>query len=311
MTRITRRQFFEESMIATAVAAAASNGPRAQAQETKRASANETIRHAVIGCRTRGRVHADEFGRQAGVEVAYVCDPDRQLADELAASVEKAQGRRPKAVQDLRAIFDDKSVDTVSIAAPNHWHALAAIWAMQAGKHVYVEKPVSHNVSEGRRIVQVAEKTGRLCQAGTQNRSNSALAAAAEFIRAGKLGDVTFARSIVYGRRESIGPRGNVRGAQAGGLQPLPGAGRRRAAHAPEPPLRLALGLEHRQRRAGEQQHPHRRHLPLADGPQRPGGLGAQRRRAARVRGCGRDAQHADGRPHLRPGHRSCRRSGG
>ena len=85
----------------------------------------------------------------------------------------------------MRAIFDDKSVDTVSIAAPNHWHALAAIWAMQAGKHVYVEKPVSHNVSEGRRIVQVAEKTGRLCQAGTQNRSNGALAAAAEFIRAG------------------------------------------------------------------------------------------------------------------------------
>src|SRR4051812_9310980 len=103
-------------MIATAVAAAVSNGPRAQARETKRASANEKIRHAVIGCRTRGRVHADEFGRQAGVEVAYVCDPDRRLADELAASVEKAQGRRPKAVQDLRAIFDDKSLDTVSIA---------------------------------------------------------------------------------------------------------------------------------------------------------------------------------------------------
>jgi predicted dehydrogenase len=99
-------------------------------------------------------------------------------------------------------------VDTVSIAAPNHWHALAAIWAMQAGKHVYVEKPVSHNVSEGRRIVQVAEKTGRLCQAGTQNRSDGALAAAGEFIRSGKLGDVTFARSIIYGGRGSIGPRG-------------------------------------------------------------------------------------------------------
>jgi predicted dehydrogenase len=209
MTRITRRQFFEESMIATATAVAAgANGPRAQAQETRPASANATIRHAVIGCRIRGRVHAVEFGRQAGVEIAYVCDPDRELADELAASVEKARERRPAAVQDLRAIFDDNSVDTVSIAAPNHWHALAAIWAMQAGKHVYVEKPVSHNVSEGRRIVQVAEKTGRLCQAGTQNRSNSALAAAAEFIRAGKLGDVTLARSIIYGQRDSIGPRG-------------------------------------------------------------------------------------------------------
>jgi len=209
MTRTTRRQFFEESMIATAAAVAAgANVPRAQGQETKRASANDTIRHAVIGSRTRGRVHAADFGRQRGVEIAYVCDPDRQLADELAASVEKAHGRRPKVVQDLRVIFDDKSVDTVSIAAPNHWHALAAIWAMQAGKHVYVEKPVSHNVSEGRRIVQVADKAGRLCQTGTQNRSNTALAAAADFIRAGKLGDVTFARTIVYGRRDGIGARG-------------------------------------------------------------------------------------------------------
>jgi predicted dehydrogenase len=209
MSRITRRRFFEESMIATAAAAAAGSAvQRLPAQDKAPSSANDTIRHAVIGCRIRGRVHATEFGRQAGVEVAYVCDPDRQLANELAASVEKQQGRRPKAVQDLRAICDDKSVHTVSIAAPNHWHALAAIWAMQAGKHVYVEKPVSHTVSEGRRIVQVARKTGRLCQAGTQNRSTGALAAAAEFIRAGKLGQVTFARSIVYGRRGSIGPRG-------------------------------------------------------------------------------------------------------
>ncbi len=209
MSRITRRRFFEESMIATAaVVAAGSAVQRLPAQEKKPSSANSTIRHAVIGCRIRGRVHAAEFGRQPGVEVVYVCDPDRQLADELAASVEKQQGRRPKAVQDLRVICDDKSVDTLSIAAPNHWHALAAIWAMQGGKHVYVEKPVSHNVSEGRRIVQVAEKTGRICQAGTQNRSNGALAAAAEFIRAGKLGTVTLARSIIYGRRNSIGPRG-------------------------------------------------------------------------------------------------------
>jgi predicted dehydrogenase len=208
MSRITRRQFLEESMIATAAVAAAADVQRLPAQEKTPAAANDTLRHAVIGCRIRGRVHAAEFGRQAGVEVAYVCDPDQQLADELAASVEKQRGRRPRAVQDLRVIFDDKAVDTVSIAAPNHWHALAAIWAMQAGKHVYVEKPVSHNVSEGRRMVQVAEKTGRLCQAGTQNRSNSALAAAAEFIRTGKLGTVTFARSIIYGRRGSIGPQG-------------------------------------------------------------------------------------------------------
>ena len=105
-------------------------------------------------------------------------------------------------------IFDDKSVDAVFIATCNHWHALAAIWAMQAGKDAYVEKPVSHNVAEGRRIVQVARKTGRICQGGTQNRSNTALAAAVEYMRAGKLGDVKLARSIVYGRRGSIGEPG-------------------------------------------------------------------------------------------------------
>src|SRR5207237_3229861 len=117
------------------------------------------------------------------VEVAYVCDADRELAEELAEAVEKQQGRRPKAVQDLRVVFDDKSVDTVSIAAPNHWHALAAIWAMQAGKDVYVEKPVSHNVSEGRRIVQVSRKTGRICKGGTQYRSRGANSAVCESLR--------------------------------------------------------------------------------------------------------------------------------
>ncbi|CAN5645730.1 Gfo/Idh/MocA family oxidoreductase [soil metagenome] len=209
MSRTTRRRFFEESMIATAAAlAAGSLGPRTRAEGSIRASANESIQHAIIGCRIRGRAHASEFGRLEGVEIAYVCDPDRELAEELASAVEERQGRRPRAVQDLRLIYDDPAVDTVSIASPNHWHALAAIWALQAGKHVYVEKPVSHNVSEGRRMVQVAEKTGLICQAGTQNRSRGGLAAAAEFIRDGKLGDVTFARTIIYGRRGSIGPKG-------------------------------------------------------------------------------------------------------
>ncbi len=205
---ITRRRFFEESMIAAAVAVSSSGTRSLLAAETGNASANDTLRHAVIGCRIRGRVHAREFARQEGVEVAYVCDPDRTLADELATAVEEQQARRPKAVSDLRTIFDDQSVDTVSIATPNHWHALAAVWAMQAGKDVYVEKPVSHNIVEGRRMVQAAEATGRLCQSGTQRRSSGGLVAAAEFIRQGKLGEVNFARSIIYGGRGSIGARG-------------------------------------------------------------------------------------------------------
>src|SRR6185436_3389683 len=105
-------------------------------------------------------------------------------------------------------VLDDKSVDAVFVATCNHWHALAAIWAMQAGKDAYVEKPVSHNVSEGRRIVQVSRKTGRICQGGTQYRSGGAMAAAVEYMRQGKLGEVKLARSIVYGRRDSIGEPG-------------------------------------------------------------------------------------------------------
>jgi predicted dehydrogenase len=209
MTGLTRRRFLEESMLATAAAAASSAlvVPQLGADETP-SSPNETIQHAVLGCRIRGKVHADVFAKQPGVVIRYVCDPDRELAEELATAVEKQQGRRPQAVQDLRVIMDDPAVDTVSIASPNHWHALSAIWAMQAGKDVYVEKPVSNTVREGRRIVEVARETGRICQTGTQNRSGGANRATAEFVRAGKLGEISLARTIIYGRRGSIGPRG-------------------------------------------------------------------------------------------------------
>ncbi len=206
-----RRQFLEESMIAAAsvltAQSALRSAPIASSEETAITSPNEMVRHAVIGCRIRGKVHAAEFAKLNGVEVAYVCDPDLQLAEALAESVEKTTGRKPKVVQDLRLLNDDKSIDTLSVAAPNHWHALATIWGMQAGKHVYVEKPLCHNVVEGRRMIQVADKTKRICQVGTQNRSRGDLAAAAQYIRDGKLGKISLARTIVYGARGSIGPR--------------------------------------------------------------------------------------------------------
>lgn len=208
MSSLNRRKFFEESLIAAGAAAAATSiGPQAFAADEKPASANDEIQHAILGCRIRGKVHAAEFGKQAGVNVAYVCDPDLTLAEELAAAVEKNTGRKPQVVQDLRKIFDDKTVDTVSVAAPNHWHALAAIWAMQAGKDVYVEKPVSHNIVEGRRMVQAARKHKKICQGGTQNRSLGGLMTAADYLKAGKLGEVKLARTIIYGKRGSIGPK--------------------------------------------------------------------------------------------------------
>ena len=106
-------------------------------------------------------------------------------------------------------MLEDKSIDVVSIATPNHWHSLAAIWAMQAGKDVYVEKPVSHNVSEGRRIVQAARKHERLCQAGTQCRSNPGMREAMDFVQSSQIGEVKLARGLCYKQRGSIGPKGN------------------------------------------------------------------------------------------------------
>ena len=207
MHSVTRRRFLLDSMLAAA--AAATSPLPAGAEEKRPGSPNNRLRLAVLGCRIRGKQHAQEIGHLPDCEIVCVCDPDKDLAGELAAAVEKQQGTAPKPVQDLRRALDDESVDAVFIATPNHWHALAAIWAMQSGKDVYVEKPVSHNLSEGRRIVQVARRTGRICQGGTQNRSNRALAAAIDYIRQGRLGEVRLARSVVYGARGSIGGPGS------------------------------------------------------------------------------------------------------
>lgn len=219
MSNVTRRRFFEESLFAAAAAATMAGlatGSRSLAAEAAadkaaspdKTSPNDVLQHAILGCRIRGKAHAAEFGKQAGTRIAYVCDPDLTLAEELAASIEKTNGHKPTVVQDLRRVMDDKKVDTVSIAAPNHWHALAAIWAMQAGKDVYVEKPVCHNIVEGRRMVDFARDLKKICQGGTQNRSSGPIKAAADFVQTGNLGEVKLARTIIYGQRGSIGPRG-------------------------------------------------------------------------------------------------------
>ncbi|MCB1061890.1 MAG: Gfo/Idh/MocA family oxidoreductase [Verrucomicrobiae bacterium] len=203
MKNLSRRRFFEDSVMA---AAAAALPVPLLAQDRKSVSPNEKLTVAIIGCGIRGKAHAKELARLADCDIAYVCDPDLDRADEVGALLSGELNRpMPKKVQDLRVILDDPSVDAVTIATPNHWHALAAIWAMQAGKDAYVEKPVSQNVDEGRRIVQTARKLGRICQTGTQNRSRGALASAIQYIHEGKLGEVKLARSIIYGGRGSIG----------------------------------------------------------------------------------------------------------
>jgi predicted dehydrogenase len=203
MSRLSRRRFLEDSMF-VAAAAAGSGLPAFAADDEKQSkSPNEKLAIATIGVNGQGSAHLDEFTKRQDVDLVAICDVDARVGNRKCDDVERRTGRRPKFVQDLRQLFDDKSINCISTATPNHWHALVAIWAMQSGKDVYVEKPVSHNVSEGRRIVEVARKLGRICQTGTQCRSMKGSIDAIEFIKAGKIGEVNLARGLCYKRRDS------------------------------------------------------------------------------------------------------------
>jgi predicted dehydrogenase len=170
------------------------------------AKSTEKLRVAVIGFRSRGLDHIKGFTQQNDCVVTAICDCDEAELEKAMNLIERSQaGWAAKYVKDLRRVFEDRTIDAVSIATPNHWHALAAVWAMQAGKDVYVEKPVSHNVWEGRRIVEASRKYKRICQAGTQCRSMAGLRAAIAFLHEGKLGPVKRAYGLCYKNRPSIG----------------------------------------------------------------------------------------------------------
>lgn len=198
----------ERSMLTAAAAATA--GGVAQTALAWEGSKNpaEKLRSVVIGVRSRGKSHISGC-LSHGVEIAYIADADESIGQKACDDIEKKTGKRPTFVQDMRKAFDDDSVDFASIATPNHWHALAAIWAIQSGKDVYVEKPVSHNVSEGRRIVQFARKYGKIVQTGTQCRSMGGTIEAIEFVKSGGIGDVSIARGLCFKPRGSIGEKGN------------------------------------------------------------------------------------------------------
>src|SRR5262245_7662585 len=211
MTRQTRREFLENSMLAATAAALAGTGLVAPAgAEEESSSPNERLRVAVLGLNGRGQSHLGGFMPRKDCEIVAVCDPDEHVGMTKGVEVvEKETGKKPAFYQDLRKLLDDKSIDIVTIATPNHWHALAAIWAVQAGKYVYVEKPVSHNVSEGRRIVDAARRHGRIVQTGTQSRSSVGTQELMAFLHAGGIGEMKLARGLCYKRRPSIGPRGD------------------------------------------------------------------------------------------------------
>ena len=173
--------------------------------------ANDDLRVAVIGLNGRGQNHLQSLSRIQGVRVVALCDPDTAVLDRVKG---KVNGGDVKLYTDIRELLNSKDVDAVTIATPNHWHSLAAIWAMQNGKDVYVEKPVSHNVWEGRQLVNAAKKYNKVVQAGTQIRSGEGLREAVQWIQAGNLGKITAARGFCYKRRDSIG--------KTTGPQPIP-----------------------------------------------------------------------------------------
>src|SRR5262245_10843734 len=213
MRSINRREFLHDAGGFTAALAAAASILRPlEARDIKSAEAgsgspNDRLNIACIGVRGQGRGHVNGYAgnKQLNCVVATICDVDEGVIGPAMTDAEKKQGFAPKYVKDIRKVLEDKSIHAVSIATPNHWHALAAIWAMQAGKDVYVEKPVSHNVSEGRRIVETARKLNRICQTGTQSRSQKGLRDSIAFIHAGKLGKITLSRGLCYKLRPSIG----------------------------------------------------------------------------------------------------------
>ncbi len=172
---------------------------------SKALSANDRLRIAVIGANGRGRDHIRGIMNQPDAEVVCLCDPDQQILDRRVAEFEKAYGKKVHTETDLRKVYDNKDIDAVTIATPNHWHSLAAIWACQAGKDVYVEKPGSHNVYEGRKMVEAAHKYKRIVQHGVQLRSSEAIREAVSLLRSGVIGDVYMARGLVFRWRPSIG----------------------------------------------------------------------------------------------------------
>lgn len=167
--------------------------------------ANERVNVGVIGVGGRGRGHINFIAKQKWARVAAVCDVNQAQTERAVALTEKAQESKPKTYEDMRRMFDDKDIDAVSIATPNHWHTLATIWACEAGKDVYCEKPASYNMWESIRIVAAARKHGRMVQIGQQSRSTVHVQRAVEALRNGALGQLYMAKGFCFKRRPSIG----------------------------------------------------------------------------------------------------------
>ena len=203
MSRQTRRAFLKTAAASAGVCTAFTiAGTKASGRVI---GANDTIRIGVAGINGRGRNHISSYVGQDGVQVTYLIDPDSRLFNSRSESVKKRGGNTPTCVQDIREALADKNLDAVSIASCNHWHALLAIWSCQAGKDVYVEKPCSHNIFEGRKLVEAAAKYNCIVQHGTQQRSEAPRQKSIAAVGSGKYGKLL----ISYGYASK--PRGSIK----------------------------------------------------------------------------------------------------
>lgn len=175
------------------------------ATNSRLSGAGDKVNVAVIGLGGRGRAHMTEYSRLPDARIAALCDVDQAALERGHALVEKLTGQKPKGYPDMRQVFDDKEVQAVSMPLPNHWHALATIWACQAGKDVYVEKPACHNPFEGRKMVEAARKYNRMVQIGSQSRSIPHKIKAVQLLHDGAIGKVYLAKGLCFKRRKSIG----------------------------------------------------------------------------------------------------------
>ena len=216
MSSHSRRTFLASSIGATAAVTGLSRVIAAPSATTVQQD-SQTIRMAVIGAGGRGGSHVGGWLSAANCEIAAIVDVDDAQAKRKVEQIEKHYKKQKKNAppirtsRDIRQILEDDSINAVSIATPNHWHALGGVWAMQAGKDAYIEKPVCHNIYEGSALIAAARNLGRICQVGTQCRSMKAMHDALAFINAGGIGEVKFARGLCYKRRAAIGPLGDYK----------------------------------------------------------------------------------------------------
>ena len=198
MKTLNRRALIRSSLAGAGAAAAMSASSWARV-----VGANNEVRVAIVGLGGKGQQHARGFPGRGGGRVVALCEVD---ATRLARTMKGFKtGDRPRTVVDYRKVLEDKSIDAVVTATPNHWHALVTVWGCQAGKHVYVEKPVSHNIWEGHQMIAASRKYKKVVQTGTQLRSDLGLPEAFAYIKEGHVGKIRLVRGLCYERRGSIG----------------------------------------------------------------------------------------------------------